>query len=475
MFPAIIIAVVIGSFSLVGIYNFFTASRLKKDFPKQQPSVSILIPARNEEKNIASCLTSVLSQNYSDYEVIVCDDHSQDRTAEIIKSFQNSYPKLTLISGKPLPEGWTGKTWACQQLGLQAKGELLLFIDADVTLEPDALYSAIALKEKKKVSMLSCFPQQVMKTIGEWMLVPLIDWLLLSFVLLDLVYRTAGTRFCVAIGQFILIEQEVYQRIGRHEAVKTAVTEDVELSRILKSSGEKILVARSLSLVHCRMYRNFMEARDGMARFFYLGSKMKPISYVASLLGILALFSIPLYLFFVNRYYLLLFTPMIIQRILTSILAGQNALINLLLMPIHYFFTFYISSYSLYVALTNKIEWKGRRINLKSLADHAQDLAKIIQESKRYQEWKQRINGRIKEIDIRRVKEKERYLRWKEKIEKRRDKERERYQQWKIRLEELKAKEAEKYFRWKKSLDSAKLKPFSQKKAVAEKVSKKEH
>ncbi|MBI2151166.1 glycosyltransferase [Candidatus Woesearchaeota archaeon] len=393
-----ILTIVITLVSSIGIYNFFTATRLKKAVPREQPFVSILIPARNEELNIAVCLDSVFKQNYPNFEVIVCDDQSTDKTSEIIESFQSYHKNIQLISGKPLPEGWTGKNWACQQLTQKAKGELFLLLDADVTLEPEALASAVALKERKKVSMLSCFPQQIIKSWGEWMLVPLVDWLLLSFVILDLVYRTKSTRFSVAIGQFILISREAYLKMGGHEALRIAVTEDVEMSCRLKFQGERILVARSTGLVHCRMYTNFNDAKKGLARFVFLGSKMKPASYIISLVGLLALFVLPFVLFFIHPYYLLLLIPLLLQRILTSLISGQNILFNLLLLPVHYFFTFYVSINSLYVVLGNKMEWKGRKINLKSLAEQAWEMASRIKETyktksvQKYDEWKKKID-----------------------------------------------------------------------------------
>jgi len=362
-----IIAIIIGLTSLVGIYNFFTATRLRIGKPNHTPLVSILIPARNEEKNIENCLQSIFKQDYPNYEVIVCDDNSEDNTFSIVESYTSKYPNLSLIKGKKLPLGWTGKTWACHQLSRQAKGELFLFLDADVTLKSEALSSAVALMEKKKVSLLSCFPGQKMRSFGEWLIIPLIDWLLLSFVPLDLVYRTSGTKFSMAIGQFILIKKRIYTQAGGHEAVKDAVTEDVEMARKVKEMGDRIIVARSVGLVNCRMYGNFSESKKGLARSLYKGTHLKPLPFILSLLGLFLLFFLPIAMFFVNSGYLYLLIPLLLQRTLTSILARQNFIYNLLLLPVHYFFTFYVSINSLYLTLGNKIEWKGRQIDLKAL------------------------------------------------------------------------------------------------------------
>lgn len=361
LFLAIMILV-----SLIAYYNFLTAPRLKKrplNLDKDKlPFISILIPARNEENNISKCLASVLHQNYPNCEVIVCDDNSEDKTADIIKKYLRRSDKLKMISGKPLPENWTGKNWACQQLGEKAKGDLFLFLDADVMLRPDALTSAVALMKKKKVEMLSCFPKQKLGGFGEWLVVPLIDWLTLSFIPFDLVYRLRTTHFSVAIGQFILINKETYLEMGRHKAVRKVIVEDMEMAKKVKEMGKKILPCKSTGLIECRMYSNFKESINGLARSVFIGANIRPVLYVLYLIGLFALFVVPFILAFFNIIYLLVYVPILLQRGLTSILSRQNVIFNLLLFPLHGIFFIIVAFYSLHITLAKKIVWKGRRI-----------------------------------------------------------------------------------------------------------------
>ncbi|MBU1111521.1 MAG: glycosyltransferase family 2 protein [archaeon] len=352
--------------SLIAYYNFLTAPRLKKrtlNVNKEElPFISILIPARNEEDGISKCLASIIHQNYPNYEVIVCDDNSDDKTADIIKKYMRRSDKLKMISGKPLPDDWTGKNWACQQLGLEAKGDQFLFLDADVTLRPETLTSALALMQKKDVQMLSCFPRQKLGGLGEWLVVPLIDWLTLSFIPFDLVYRLKTTHFSVAIGQFILIKKETYLEMGRHKAIRKIVVEDMEMAKKVKELGHKILPCKSTGLVECRMYSGLRESVNGMARSTYNGASIRPVIYVLYLLGLFTLFVVPFILAFFNIIYIFVYVPLIFQRALSSVLSRQNVIVNLILFPAHIIFFIIVAFYSLHITLGKKIVWKGRRI-----------------------------------------------------------------------------------------------------------------
>ncbi len=362
MFDIIIVSIISG-LSLIGVYNFFTAPRLRKRKPKAYPLVSILIPARNEERNIANCIESALQQSYPHFEVLIYDDLSEDNTAQIVKEYEKKSDKVTLIHGKPLPAGWLGKPWGCHNLSKHAKGDLYLFIDADVTIEPETISSAVALFQQKNVNMLSCFPKQQMQSRGELLLVPVMDWMVLTFIPLYLVYTTK--KLSIAIGQFILIDKPTYKKINGHEGVKSFKTEDTALARNVKKIGAKLLAARSTGLVRCRMYGNFLDSFRGLSRSFYEGSHMKPVAYVLGLVGLLVILFFPLITSLVAMQYYFMLIPWIIQRILTSITAGQNAIINVLLLPIHSMFAIVIGIYSIYISLNKKIVWKGRKLNKK--------------------------------------------------------------------------------------------------------------
>ncbi|MEK6846092.1 MAG: glycosyltransferase, partial [Nanoarchaeota archaeon] len=168
-------------FLLISISNLWGLERLGKfPAPKRAPFVSILVPARNEEKNIKSCVESLLVQDYPHFEVLVLDDHSEDETEKILKSIKNQ--KLKFWKGKPLPEDWIGKPWACYQLAEKAKGELLLFTDADTVHEPGALKAAVAAMEAEGADFVTALPQEAAYSWSEALVIPIIPWSLHTFM-----------------------------------------------------------------------------------------------------------------------------------------------------------------------------------------------------------------------------------------------------------------------------------------------------
>src|SRR5665647_1163422 len=145
------------------------------------PCVSILVPARDEEKSISKCIHSLLGQDYPDYEVIVYDDLSSDNTANILKRIGIDYPGLKILSGTAVPEGFTGKNWACAQLAQHARGDLLLFTDADTEFQPQALQEIVKAMEGEKADLLTGYPRQELGSWGERLLVPFFLWAVLCF------------------------------------------------------------------------------------------------------------------------------------------------------------------------------------------------------------------------------------------------------------------------------------------------------
>ena len=216
-----------------------------------------MIPARNEEDNITELLHSIIQQSYSNYELFVLDDQSEDQTTGVVEALSTKNRKINLISGKPLPEGWLGKNWACFQLAQHARGEVLLFLDADVRLSPNALEAALYQMQKNNVVMLSCFPTQKIDSLGEWLIVPLMNWLLLSLLPLKAVVSLPYKSLTAVNGQFILCDKRAYNAIGGHKAVFDQVVEDMEIARKLKVGGYRIMTALGHDAITCRMYSWF--------------------------------------------------------------------------------------------------------------------------------------------------------------------------------------------------------------------------
>ena len=183
----IILIISLSVFTLISVYNLFTAPVMKSrtNAAENGALVSVLVPARNEEKNILKCLNGILNQDYKNIEVIVLDDNSTDNTHEIVKSINSQIIKL--IKGKELPADWLGKNWACHQLAQNANGSYLLFMDADVEIMPSVVSSAVLEIQESNASLISIFPTQKIKSFGEHLIVPLMNWLLLTFLPLKFV------------------------------------------------------------------------------------------------------------------------------------------------------------------------------------------------------------------------------------------------------------------------------------------------
>jgi len=365
IFTALLLPLLITVF--VVIYNYFTATKLEfqKSEIKKFPKVSILIPARNEEENIEACIKSAAAQSYNNFEIIILDDNSTDKTNEIAKKYIRE--NINLINGEKLHAGWLGKNWACRQLAKNSNGDLLLFIDADVVMHKNTVETVINLFTENKVHMLSVFPKQINNSFGTELIVPLLNWLLLSFLPLRKVLNSSRESFAAAIGQFILIDKQAYEKIGGHDFVKNKVVEDLEIARELKRNNFKIMTVLGSNFIHCKMYEDFKSAVNGFSKNFYLGFNIKPLTFSFLLTFIITIFLLPYFLVFFDERYFVNIILLIIGRYFVAELSGQKKIINILLHPFQMFFLFIIGLNSLLLTENNKIEWKKRKIELKKL------------------------------------------------------------------------------------------------------------
>lgn len=351
------------SFGVV-LYNFFTAPKLKNDEKRvsEETLISVLIPARNEEKNIGACLDSVLGQSYKNIEVIVLDDESADGTAGIIKKYTEQDKRIRLINGKPLPKGWLGKNWACHSLSKEANGKILLFIDSDVRLAENAVSAALEIYYEKKVQMLSSFPTQIVKNYGARIIVPLMNWLLLSFLPLKKVYDSSKVSFSAANGQFIMINKNVYEEIGGHESVKNRVVEDMELVRSVKKKKHKAITVLGGDTVFCEMYSSFKDAFIGFSKNFFPGFNINPVQFMLMLMFFVFTFFYPFLFVFLDLDFLNVIAIIILSRILITIMTNENSLYDVLIHPLQMIVLFIVGINSVLITYTKKGEWKGRKI-----------------------------------------------------------------------------------------------------------------
>jgi len=251
----------------IALYNLITLQRLgNSPAIEYKPIVSVLVPARNEADNIEGCLSSLLSQDYEPYEVIVLDDESQDSTPEILKRLSRGNSRLEVLTGQPLPSGWMGKNWACYQLSQAAQGELILFVDADTRHHPRMLPEAVATLSATQADLLSGLPHQELKSWGERLTLPVLPWAVFSFFPIRLFQRLPFSFFSIAVGQFMLFQRTAYTQIGGHAAVRSRVTEDFALARLVKKNGLRWEFVDLNGRVSCRMYHNFKQVLAGLSK-----------------------------------------------------------------------------------------------------------------------------------------------------------------------------------------------------------------
>jgi glycosyltransferase involved in cell wall biosynthesis len=359
-----IIMLILGVIIVITLYNFFTAPVLKPLTLNKTtyPLISVLIPARNEAYNIDKCLNYLLNQDYKNLELIVLDDNSEDNTKHIVESFSKKHNHIQLLKGKELPEGWLGKNWACNQLSQQAKGQYLLFIDADVEIQPDAISAAIEEMKRSETKMLSVFSTQIIRSFGEWLVVPLMNWMLLAFLPLKLVYASRKKSFVAANGQFMFWERKTYFEIGGHEIVKDKVVEDMEFARICKSKNIRIKTLLGGNLIYCKMYSGLSEAIRGFAKNFYPGFNINSFVFLVMITFFVIIFLLPFILVFINNLYFIPIVMIVLIRIIISINSRQNAFLNVLLHPLQLVLMYIVGIKSIINAKTGKLDWKGRHI-----------------------------------------------------------------------------------------------------------------
>jgi chlorobactene glucosyltransferase len=236
-----------------------------RPMPGRPPSVSTVVPARDEERGIEEAVRSHLAQDYPDHEVIVVDDRSTDGTARILSRLAAEDPRLRVIAGVEPPAGWLGKPHALFQGARAARGELLLFADADVRYAPDALRQAVALLEERGLDLIALFPRLEMR--GFWENV-LMAYLPVSYFFgpAFLLNSDRQRRAAAGAGAGMLIRAEAYRAAGGHEALRASVIDDLHLATRIRRAGGRCRMVRADRVMRLRMYRGFREIVDGFTK-----------------------------------------------------------------------------------------------------------------------------------------------------------------------------------------------------------------
>ncbi len=341
------------------LINFIFRQAIAKTEIQNNDLISVLIPARNEENNIARLLDALQKLN-NNIEILVCNDHSTDKTEEIISRYQTTDQRIRLIESEVLPKGWLGKNHACYQLAKQASGKYLLFIDADVVISGNIIADAVSYAKKHKLGLLSVFPKQVLLTTGEKKAVPLMNYILLTLLPLIFVRMSPFKSHTAANGQFMLFESKTYFELEPHKQFKNSAVEDIAISKFYKKQKIKIACLIGEERIQCRMYDSYKDALNGFSKNIFMFFGNSPI--VAFLFWVFVTLGIvPIIFYNINLILIYLLGVLLIQ-FLYAIICRQSIIITIVYFPANMFFMLRVMINALIIKKQKNYLWKGRNI-----------------------------------------------------------------------------------------------------------------
>lgn len=243
-----------------------TVGKKDRKAASEDNCVTVLIPARNEQAGIAQCIESVLASRWSPLEVIVMDDSSTDRTLEICQELAQRDARLKVLKGRELPMGWNGKQRACWQMALAASGDWLLFIDADVRLNEDAIARLVHAAQSGEIDLLSGFPRQLTGTLLEKFLIPLMHFLLLGYLPLNRMRASERPEYAAGCGQLFFARRTAYMTCEGHKAICNSRHDGIKLPRAFRKQHFKTDVFDATDLAICRMYHSAWQVVRGLLK-----------------------------------------------------------------------------------------------------------------------------------------------------------------------------------------------------------------
>ncbi len=243
--------------------------------PAQAPLISVIVPARDEERNIRRCVESLLAQAYPHFELIVLDDRSADATPVILAGLASKDKRLHVLQGEELPAGWAGKPHALYQASQVANGDWFCFVDADTFVVPSTLASVYAAAQAQSADMFTIFTRQELGSFWEKVILPLV-FTALSVGFTPRKVNDPSRPDAIANGQFIFIKKSVYRALGGHTAIKDSIVEDRDLAILVKRAGCRLVVADGRAVASTRMYTSLPEMWEGWTKNIFLGLKDRP-------------------------------------------------------------------------------------------------------------------------------------------------------------------------------------------------------
>ncbi len=359
------IALLAVTFSALAVVNAVVFLRPERRKPLHSGIVSVLIPARNEEANLAECIAHVLNQGEIVAEVLIYDDQSDDATRKIAHQWTERDKRVRLLETVPLPESWYGKPHACYRLAQAARGQWLLFLDADARISSGAVEQLLATANAQNATFLSTWPEIEMQSSAEQVLMPLLTFYVMTLYPSPLQIRSLHHRYALAHGSCILCRRDVYMRLGGHRAVRTELFEDTALARHWRMMNQRALCCDGTGIVRVRMYRTISQIWHGFQKNFYPGFRKRWLFPV-----VLALHAIV----FAAPFFTAVFTPSVpILLALCSVVSARVVLSfrfkhpwwSVLFHPVAELFLLGLGISSWWQWISGRgVEWKQRRYRI---------------------------------------------------------------------------------------------------------------
>lgn len=348
-----------GLIFLISLINFLTI-RTPDEIIQIGDAISVVVPMRNEAPNVAELVNSLRTQqNLTNVEFLFLDDNSEDGTLTLLHQHTTGLSNFHVLSGSTLPQGWIGKTWALQQLYEKSSGEIIVSIDADVRLVPDAICRAVRLLKRTQLDFLSPYPAQLAHTWSEKLIQPLLQWSWMSTVILRFAEKSSRTSMVVANGQFFIVRRAALAQVGGYHCVSNKVLDDVELARALVKQGSHGCVANGAAIASTRMYSSWNQIQSGYGKSLHAAFG----SVFGSALAIAFIFltgMAPL-IAGMNGSYIAwyAYAAVTLTRAMSSIKTGKNG-VDAFVHPLSSALLIYLIIYSW--LMRGQLQWKGRTL-----------------------------------------------------------------------------------------------------------------
>ncbi len=359
--------------ALLAVVNLFFIRRasISDSLKTQSALVSILIPARNEEANIGRCLYSLIDQSYKNIEIIILDDDSTDSTFSIAKEISNKDKRINIVKGMPIEKDWLGKNWACHQLSSIAKGDMLLFIDADTKLQSKTIEETITEMEESDIDLITLFPKRVTSTSVDKIISVTVGWFIFSC--LPILFSNKNPIFSSAFGQYLLFRKGAYFSIGGHESIKDNILDDFELGRSITREGFNLKVFDGTDRISTFSYSSEREAIDGLSKSIFPFFSNRLVPFFLLWILFMAMSIVPVLVIFGDLFQIrlsrskevmafLIWGSLTLSWVISSYRSRQGLLPGIFF-PVVTTITAILGIFSVLSFLFNNVVWKDRNLS----------------------------------------------------------------------------------------------------------------